>query len=80
MIRIAIVEDHEIVRDALASFLADTPDIEVVAMASSLRDALPLLEQHRPQVVLADLRSRTAMAWSWSAPLAESGARHVFSS
>ena len=41
MIRIAVVEDHEIVRDALANLLADTPDMEVVAVASSLREALP---------------------------------------
>jgi DNA-binding NarL/FixJ family response regulator len=55
MIRIAVVEDHEIVRDALANLLADTPDMEVVAVASSLRDALPLLAKIRPKVVLADL-------------------------
>jgi DNA-binding NarL/FixJ family response regulator len=55
MIRIAVVEDHEIVRDALASLLGGTPDMEVVAIASSIRDALPLLQQQRPQVVLADL-------------------------
>jgi len=55
MIRIAVVEDHEIVRDAVANLLADTSDMEVVGTASSIREALPLLARLRPQVVLADL-------------------------
>jgi DNA-binding NarL/FixJ family response regulator len=55
MIRVLIVEDHEMVRDAIASLLGETPDIEVVAAACSIRDALPLLDEHGPDVVLADL-------------------------
>lgn len=55
MIRILIVEDHEMVRDAIASLLSEAPDMEVVATACNIRDALPLLDKHRPQVVLADL-------------------------
>ena len=55
MIRILIVEDHEMVRDAIASLLGEVPDMEVVATACNIRDALPLLDKHRPQVVLADL-------------------------
>lgn len=55
MIRIAVVEDHELVRDAVANLLSETSDINVVATASSIREALPLLHKLRPQVVLADL-------------------------
>ena len=55
MIRILIVEDHEVVRDALANLLGDAPDMEVIATACSVRDALPLLDKHRPQIVLTDL-------------------------
>ena len=55
MIRILIVEDQDMVRDAIASLLGDAADIEVVATARSIREALPLLDRHRPQVVLADL-------------------------
>src|SRR4029079_11101412 len=55
MIRHLIVEDDEIVRDAIASLLHDVPDIEVVATASRIRDAWPLLDRHLPDVVLADL-------------------------
>jgi DNA-binding NarL/FixJ family response regulator len=55
MIRILIVEDHEMVRDAIASLLGEVPDMEVVATACNIRDALRLLDKHRPDVVLADL-------------------------
>jgi len=55
MIRIAVVEDHEIVRDAVANLLGETSDMDVVATACSIREALPLLHKLRPQVVLADL-------------------------
>jgi DNA-binding NarL/FixJ family response regulator len=55
MLRILVVEDHEIVRDALAGWLAGTPDVSVVGVASTLREAVPLLEQHDPNIVLADL-------------------------
>jgi len=39
MIRVLVVEDHLIVRDGLASLLDATADMEVVAVASGIRDA-----------------------------------------
>jgi DNA-binding NarL/FixJ family response regulator len=55
MIRILVVEDHELVRDALAGLLAEAPEMEVVGVASTLDDGKRLLEQHGPDIVLADL-------------------------
>ena len=55
MIRVLVVDDHDIVRDALASLLGDVSDFQVVGVASSIRDALPLLDSARPDIVLADL-------------------------
>jgi DNA-binding NarL/FixJ family response regulator len=55
MIRVLVVDDHDIVRDALASLLGDVADLQVVGVASSIRDALPLLDSARPDIVLADL-------------------------
>ena len=55
MTRVLVVEDHEVVRDALAGLLRDTPDMEVAGVASSIREALPLLARTTPDVVLADL-------------------------
>jgi two-component system response regulator NreC len=55
MIRVLVVEDQEIVRDALAALLGETPGIEVVGVASGVGHALPLLDRHNPDIVLADL-------------------------
>lgn len=55
MTRILVVDDHEIVRDALAGLLRETPGLEVVGATSSIREAVPLLERLEPDLVLADL-------------------------
>jgi len=55
MTRILIVDDHEMVRDAMAELLASFPGHEVVGVASSLRSAGPLMETLQPDVVVADL-------------------------
>ena len=80
MIRILIVEDHEMVRDAIASLLGEIPDIEVVAAACNIRDALPLLDKHRPRSSSPIWPSTTAAAPSWSVPWAEVGAGDASSS
>ena len=55
MIRVLIVEDHELVRDGIASLLGATSDMQAVGVATSIRDALPLLDRCDPDIVLADL-------------------------
>ncbi len=55
-IRIMIVDDHPVVRAGLASMLSTQPDLDVVASASSGREALALLETITPDVILMDLR------------------------
>ena len=55
MTRILIVDDHPIVRDALASLLAEKPDLQIVGVASSVRETMALLEHCSADVLLADL-------------------------
>jgi DNA-binding NarL/FixJ family response regulator len=55
MIRILIVEDHELVRDAVAALLAETPGMKVIGVACTVGESLPLLERLSPDIVLADL-------------------------
>ncbi|HVT06749.1 MAG TPA: response regulator transcription factor [Polyangia bacterium] len=55
MTRILIVDDHPIVRDALASLLAEKPDLQIVGVASSVRETMSLLEHCSADVLLADL-------------------------
>ena len=54
MIRVAIVDDHMVVRSGLQGLLDAEDDIEVVGTAADGADAVGLLE-HSPDVVLMDL-------------------------
>lgn len=57
LIRVAIIEDHGMVADALAASLATVPDIEVVGTATDLRGVDHFLLEHRGvDAVLLDLR------------------------
>ena len=54
-IRVMIVDDHDMVRRGLATFLRVKGDLELVGEASSGREALQVCEQARPDVILMDL-------------------------
>ena len=56
MIRVCIVEDHTLVREGLESLLHLSPDIRVVAQASNGREALAVLQETLPDVLLLDIR------------------------
>jgi DNA-binding NarL/FixJ family response regulator len=55
MIRVVLVDDHQLLRDSLRSLLDAEPDIDVVGTAGDGADAVPLVAQSRPDVVLMDL-------------------------
>jgi two-component system invasion response regulator UvrY len=55
VMRVALVDDHEIVRSSLAYLLASDPLIHVVAQGDCGRDALEIARRHRPDVLLIDL-------------------------
>jgi DNA-binding NarL/FixJ family response regulator len=56
MIRVVVVDDHPVVRAGLRGMLAPHPDIEVAGEASSAAGAVTAVLEHRPDVVLMDLR------------------------
>ncbi|GAB2588804.1 response regulator [Kribbella endophytica] len=56
MIRLIIVDDHPIVRDGLRGIFASDPAFDVVGEAGDGAEALTIAAQHRPDVVLLDLR------------------------
>jgi two-component system, NarL family, response regulator LiaR len=53
--KVLIVDDHELVRCGLASFLGLAHDVDVVGQASSGAEAVSLARRLRPDVVLMDL-------------------------
>ena len=55
-IRLMIVEDHILMRMGLVSATAFETDMAVVAEAEDGRQALELYREHRPDVVIVDLR------------------------
>jgi len=54
-IRVAIIDDHRLFRDALSDLLSAEPDIHVVAAAGDAAGALPLVGDTSPDVLLLDL-------------------------
>lgn len=55
MIRIAIVDDHAMVRAGLKQFFADQPDFTVVAEACNGREALDIARKGQVDVILLDI-------------------------
>jgi len=55
MIRLALAEDHTIVRWALKEALGKAEDIEVVSEAGTAADTLEMVKRDRPEVLLLDL-------------------------
>jgi DNA-binding NarL/FixJ family response regulator len=56
MIRICLVDDQTLVRQGIRSLLALAEGVEVVAEAADGRQAVELIPQIRPDVVLMDMR------------------------
>lgn len=55
MIKVVVVDDHEVVRKGIISYLLTEPDIEIIGEANSGRGAVTLVADKKPDVVLMDL-------------------------
>ena len=56
VLKVMLVDDHEVVRQGLRALLEAEDDIEVVAEADSGHSAVSLASAHRPDVVVMDVR------------------------
>lgn len=56
VIRVLLVDDHELVRRGVSAVLEDEEDIQVVAQTSDGAEGVKRAEELRPDVVLMDLR------------------------
>ena len=54
-IRILAVDDHQLVREGIAGFLAVQPDMTLVGEAANGREALDLMQSAPPDLVLTDI-------------------------
>jgi DNA-binding NarL/FixJ family response regulator len=54
-IRIVIADDHAVLRESLSALLRTQPDFEVVGTASTGQEALEVIEQQSPDVLVLDL-------------------------
>ena len=55
MIRIMLVDDHELVRTGVRRLLEDNPDLKIVGEACSGEEAISLVKDLKPDVILMDL-------------------------
>lgn len=55
-IRILLVDDHQVVRDGLRNMLAEEADMEVVGQSAGGEEALTLVAEHAPNIILMDIK------------------------
>ncbi|HET6938833.1 MAG TPA: response regulator transcription factor [Nocardioides sp.] len=56
MIRVVVADDQPLLRTGFRMILEAEPDLEVVGEAGDGREAVQVVDRHRPDVVLMDLR------------------------
>ncbi len=56
VIRVALLDDHEVVRSGVANLVNSQPDMEVVGDAGTTRDILAVVAQTAPDVAVLDVR------------------------
>ncbi|HEY9710212.1 MAG TPA: response regulator transcription factor [Oculatellaceae cyanobacterium] len=56
LLRVLVVDDHELTRFSLKLALANQNNIQLVGLASNGKEAIDLVERHRPDVVIMDLQ------------------------
>ena len=53
---VLLVDDHELIRDGLTGIFSAQPDMEVLGAAESVAEALSMLAEQLPDVVVTDLQ------------------------
>jgi len=53
-IRLVVVDDHILFREGLIAIVRSEPDVEVIGQAGSVREAVELVKNTRPDIVLMD--------------------------
>lgn len=56
LLRVLVVDDHELTRFSLKLALQSQANIELVGLASNGQEAVEMVERHRPDVIILDLQ------------------------
>ena len=56
IIRIAIADDHPVIRTGIKRLVTSMPDIEIVGEASDGQQAIELIETVKPDILILDLQ------------------------
>ena len=67
-IRVAIVDDHPVLREGTAALLAAQPGLEIAGLAGSIDEAEALVSSTDIDVVLLDVRLGTDSGLRWLTP------------
>ena len=62
--RVLIADDHTLVRAGIRSLLEELPGVAVVAEASDGPEALRLVAEHEPEIVLMDIAMPNLNGWT----------------
>ncbi|MBN2860309.1 MAG: response regulator transcription factor [Sphaerochaetaceae bacterium] len=60
MIRIAVVDDHDVIREGIKKLIETDPDLLVVGEAGMEEDVIPLITSSQPDILLLDIFLNTA--------------------
>ena len=55
-IRVLMVDDHELMRQAYGMYLNDEPDIDVIGYAGDGQEAVAMTAAQKPDVIIMDVR------------------------
>ena len=54
-IRVLVADDHAVIREGLRVMLGNQPDMQVVGTAANGREAVRLVDEHEPDIVVIDI-------------------------
>lgn len=69
ILRVLVVDDHELIRFSLKLALSSQENIELVGLASNGQEAVEMVERLHPDVVVLDLQMPIMDGWSASAQI-----------
>ena len=66
ILRVLVVDDHELTRFSLKLALSCQENIELVGLASNGQEAIEMVERYHPDVIILDLQMPILDGWSAS--------------